>query len=69
MSGGVVNPRVRDLRIRLSGPEFKMQNRRSTKDNVCPRGDLNPQPREISPDRGNHAARIQGNGLTRNTSP
>jgi hypothetical protein len=28
----------------------------------CPRGDLNTQTREISPDRGNHGTRVTGAG-------
>jgi hypothetical protein len=27
---------------------------------MCPRGDLNPHGREISPDRGNHKVRVAG---------
>ena len=27
---------------------------------MCPRGDLNPETGEISPDRGNHAIRVTG---------
>src|SRR5712691_1980288 len=44
-----------------------MQNRRSTKDNVCPRGDLNTDTGAISPDLGNHAARIRDRVLPAST--
>ena len=36
---------------------------------MCPRGDLNPETGEISPDRGNHAMRVTGAGRTHPAIP
>jgi hypothetical protein len=63
-SEGDLNPHDTDVRLCRRFARIAVRICWSARDDMCPRGDLNTQRREISPDRGIHTIQVTPDGST-----